>query len=287
MKKSLLYLLFTFTFSWLLAGFLYWTNGEMQSPEGMFVGALFMFGPTFGVIIVQKIIYREKIVKPLGISFRINWWFLVAWLLMPVLAFAAFGVALLFPEIEYSPSMMGMFERYKDIISPEKMATMKEQIETLPIHPVWVSLFMGLGAGVTINAVAGFGEELGWRGFLQKEWEHLGFWKSSIFIGIIWGIWHAPLILMGHNYPHYPVIGVFMMTVWCILLAPIFSTIRIRAQSVVAAAILHGTLNATYGISVIMLKGGNELLVGMTGLAGFLVLLVVDIIIVIQKQITR
>ena len=45
--------------------------------------------------------------------------------------------------------------------------------------PCWEDLI----AGVTVNAVAGFGEELGWRGFLQKELAFLGFWRSSLLIG--------------------------------------------------------------------------------------------------------
>ena len=83
-------------------------------------------------------------------------------------------------------------------------------------------------------------EEIGWRGLLQRELGFMEFWKSSLTIGVIWGIWHAPIILQGHNYPEHPVIGVFMMTIWCILLAPIFSYIRLKSKSVIAAAIMHG-----------------------------------------------
>lgn len=128
----------------------------------------------------------------------------------------------------------------------------------------------GLLAGITINAIAGFGEELGWRGFLLKQFKEMSFVKASILIGIIWGLWHAPLILMGHNYPQHPIAGVFMMTLWCILLTPIFLYITIKSKSVIAAAIIHGTLNATFGISIMLIEGGNDLTVGMTGVAGFI-----------------
>jgi hypothetical protein len=46
----------------------------------------------------------------------------------------------------------------------------------------WLALGQGLIAGATINAVAGFGEELGWRGFLYRELSFLGFWKSSLWL---------------------------------------------------------------------------------------------------------
>ncbi len=68
-----------------------------------------------------------------------------------------------------------------------------------------------------------------------------------------------------------------MMTIWCILLAPIFSYVRLKAKSVIAAAILHGSLNATAGLAIMVVKGGNDLLIGVTGLAGFIVLIIVNI----------
>ncbi|MCB0588319.1 MAG: hypothetical protein KDD06_23710, partial [Phaeodactylibacter sp.] len=67
-------------------------------------------------------------------------------------------------------------------------------------------------------------------------------------------------------------LGVLMMIIWCILLTPIFLYITIKARSVIAAAILHGTLNGTAGLAILMIQGGSDLLVGATGLAGFLAL---------------
>jgi len=63
-----------------------------------------------------------------------------------------------------------------------------------------------------------------------------------------------------------------MMIIWCALLAPIFLCIRLRTKSTIAAAIAHGTLNATAGIAIMPLAGGTDLSVGLTGLAGFLAL---------------
>jgi len=68
-----------------------------------------------------------------------------------------------------------------------------------------------------------------------------------------------------------------MMIVFTLLLAPIFSYITVRADSVIAAAVMHGTLNGTAGIPLLVLKGGNDLTVGVTGLAGFIVLALIDL----------
>lgn len=98
------------------------------------------------------------------------------------------------------------------------------------------------------------------------------FFKAAIIIGFIWGIYHAPVILMGYNYPQHPQIGVLMMIIFCILLTPLFLYITIKSKSVIAAAILHGTMNGTYGITLMMTDGGNDLTIGLTGLAGFIAL---------------
>ena len=68
-----------------------------------------------------------------------------------------------------------------------------------------------------------------------------------------------------------------MMTLFCLLLGPIFSYIRLRAGSVIAAAIAHGSLNGTGALSVLVLRGGNDLTVGLTGLAGLIVLATIDL----------
>jgi len=276
-KKALLFIGLTFFFCWLLVALFFAFGGKWNTPFSFAITMIYMFIPMTIAIFVQKFIYKESLKEPLGISFKLNRWFVIAWLLPPVIAFATLGISLLFPGVEYSPEMAGMFERFKSLFTPEQLAQMESQISTLPIHPIWLGLLQGLIAGITINAAAGFGEELGWRGLLQRELGYMGFWKSSVTTGAVWGIWHAPIILQGHNYPKHPVAGVFMMIIWCILLAPIFSYVRLKAKSVIAAAIIHGSFNATAGLAVMVVKGGNDLLIGVTGLAGFIVLLIANI----------
>ncbi len=274
-NQTTLFLILTFTISFLLAGIYKLTGGGSQDRTGfMILGIIYMFIPTIAVLIVKKLIHREKIASELMISFKINKWFFVAWLIIPVLAFLTFGISLLFPDVIYSPDMSGMFSRFESMMTPEQAEQMRASVESLPLHPVWITLMQGLIAGITVNAIAGFGEELGWRGFLLKQFKDMNFMKASILIGFIWGIWHAPMILMGHNYPDHPVAGVFMMTILCILLSVILLYITIKSKSVIAAAIMHGTMNATAGISIMLIEGGNDLTVGMPGVAGFITLII-------------
>jgi uncharacterized protein len=222
------------------------------------------------VLIVEKVIHKEKIKANLLISFKLNRWFAVAWLVTPLIAFGTLGISLLFSNVSFSPDMAGMMKRFEAMLSQEQLEQIRQSIETFPVHPFWITVLQGLLAGITINAVAAFGEELGWRGFLLKQFKEMSFLKASLTIGFIWGIWHAPIILMGHNYPQHPQLGVLMMTIWCLLLTPLFLYVTIKSGSVIAAAIMHGTLNGTAGIAIMLIEGGNDLTVGMTGLAGFI-----------------
>jgi membrane protease YdiL (CAAX protease family) len=183
--------------------------------------------------------------------------------------------------------MTGMFEKLQQSVftTSQQIAQIKSRLAAFSVHPIWILLSLGLFAGITINAVFGFGEELGWRGLLQKEFAYMGFWRSSAVIGVVWGLWHAPIILRGYNYPQHPVAGLAMMIIMCVLLTPIFSYVRIKAKSVIAAAIIHGSFNATNGLSFMMVKGGNDLTVGVLGAAGFIVLVMVNIGIVVYDRI--
>ena len=271
--KTRLFLLMVFGISYGLAGIFYLTGLEYGSTWGIVLATAYMFVPLTSAFLIEKGIHKQAVKSLFRINFRINGWFFVAWLSMPILSLLAMGSGLLLPGVSFDPEMGGMFERFSGMMSPEEIAAMRESIETLPLHPFWITLGQGLLAGITINAVAGFGEEVGWRAFLLNQFRGLSFFRASLLIGLIWGIWHAPLILMGHNYPTHPEWGVMMMTVFCMLLTPLFIYVTLRARSVIAAAIMHGSLNATVGIAIMMLRGGNDLQVGLTGGAGFAAIL--------------
>ena len=271
MKRAYLFLAFVFGISFTAAGIFYLTAGKTDSRLGLTIfGAAYMFIPSLSAVIVKKLIYREEIRRSLLISFKLNRWFLLAWLLMPVIVLCSVGISILFPDVSYNPEMSGMIDRLEGMMTQEQIAEARASLESLPINPLVLILFSGLLAGISINALAGFGEELGWRGFLLREFHGMSFIKASLFIGIIWGLWHAPLILMGHNYPEHPVTGIIMMVILCILITPLLIYVTLKSGSVIAAAIMHGTMNAVAGLSIMLIDGGNDLTVGIAGLAGFI-----------------
>jgi membrane protease YdiL (CAAX protease family) len=85
-----------------------------------------------------------------------------------------------------------------------------------------------------------FGEELGWRGYLQSELFKLGRVRGVLLVGLIWGAWHWPVILMGVNYPGHPLLGVLLNTLNTIGLAVVLGYAVLESGSVLLAAYLHG-----------------------------------------------
>ena len=238
------------------------------------MASLYMLLPMI-VAIVCQMISKERLASTGLLRFKISWAWLVAWLLPVAMVLLTIFVNTLLPGCEYNTDMSSMI--------PLDSAT-EEQREMLsmfmnPTVMIVVTIVSGLFAGVTINALFAFGEEYGWRNYLVSALKEKKFICASVFIGIVWGLWHFPLILLGHNYPQHSVVGVFMMVIFCVLASFIETYFVMKTKSVFPAAIFHGTINAVAGLNVILVKGGNDLLNGMTGLSGFFVMAVVVIMI--------
>jgi len=274
MKKSIQYIILTCVVSWAIAGIaiLFGLRIKQTLAYTIFAAA-FMCIPAICVIILQKY-HKEKPFRNLNISFKLNWWFLIAGIVPFIYTFITLGINILFPNVYFSSTHEGFIST----LSPEQAELFQQQIAQF--NPA-IFLLMQIGgalvAGYTINAVFAFGEELGWRGYLLKTLHNKKFLHVSLITGIVWGIWHFPLILLGHNYPQNPVAGVGMMIILCILLSPMMTYIVIKSKSVITAAIFHGSNNAIAGIVILYIVGGNDLTNGITGLAGFLALLLVNL----------
>uniref|UniRef100_A0A7C4UHP0 CPBP family intramembrane metalloprotease n=1 Tax=candidate division WOR-3 bacterium TaxID=2052148 RepID=A0A7C4UHP0_UNCW3 len=285
-RKIFIFLLLTFFLSWILA-LLFYLSGENWniSPLSQITGIIYMFMPLLSAIIVQRFIYKGEVKESLGISFKFNKWFLIAYLLPFFISICVSLFSIMMPDVSLSLDLSGFYERYRNIFSEEQIQTMKLQFEKYRYFILIMVLIQSLIAGLTINALFAFGEETGWRGFLFNELKNLRFWESSFLIGFIWGLWHAPIIAMGHNYPQHPKIGILMMILFCILYSPIFNYIRIKTKSVIGPSLLHGSLNATAGFTIMFLKGGNDLTIGITGIAGFISLIIIDLFLLLDKEI--
>ena len=285
MKKGIQFIVLTCLVSWTIAGVAIGLGlHEAKGLSYTVFAATYMLLPAICVIILQKL-HKEKLFSNLNISFRFNRWFLVAGVIPILYAFITLGINLFFPNVSFSDNYEGLLSS----LPAEQATLVAEQLSKFPpVVLLLINLVQAIIAGYTINAFFAFGEELGWRGYLLKALKGKKFLSVSLITGFIWGLWHFPLILIGHNYPQHPITGVGMMIIWCILLSPVITYMVIKSKSVITAAIYHGTLNAIAGIGVLYLVGGNDLTNGVTGIAGFITLLSINIAFFLyDKYITR
>lgn len=129
--------------------------------------------------------------------------------------------------------------------------------------------------GPIVNIIPTMGEELGWRGYLLPKLRILMSDRRALVVtGAIWGIWHAPVIAMGHNYGTeywgYPWLGILAMIVFCIVFGIIEGYAAIKLESAIPAAMIHSALNAGAGLPLYLVKSGYNPLLGPTvaGLIG-------------------
>ncbi len=91
-----------------------------------------------------------------------------------------------------------------------------------------------------------FGEEYGWRGFLQDELEPIGRRRAALLIGLVWGVWHIPIILSGiHTYPPTGP-GFLLAAVFFSLWGFVQSYAVHKTGSIWTAAVLHGIFNGLF-----------------------------------------
>jgi len=138
-----------------------------------------------------------------------------------------------------------------------------------------ITLLQIIVIGPIINIIPTLGEELGWRAYLLPQLRLLLSDRAALVIaGVIHGLWHTPVILMGHNYglsySGYPWLGILAMVVFCVWLGIIEGYMTIKINSVIPAAMIHSTINAGAGLAIIMAKSGYNPLLGppITGIVG-------------------
>jgi len=139
--------------------------------------------------------------------------------------------------------------------------------------------FTSLVGAPFINSIFGLGEELGWRGYLLPRLMPLGKWKAYPLLGAIWGLWHAPLIAIGFNYPGSPILGILFMMLLTTAIGFYINELTLRYKSALLAGWVHGVFNSqAYGIwRALLFANTNPFLGGITGLVGIVVLSVVGI----------
>lgn len=251
-KSVLWFLTIAVVISWTLFMAPMAFKGNPQQYAQMVVPfwALAMWGPGIAAIVttlfIDKQPFRALRLNTLGPK-RFYLW---AWLLPIVLTLLTLPVTLLLGTGQFDASLT-MFR-----------AALAQSPSAASLPPAEILVAIQLAFAVTlaplINMLFALGEELGWRGYLLPKLLPLGQWPAILISGAIWGLWHAPATLQGHNFPQHPYLGILLMTVGCILLGAIFSWLTLNTRSPWVAALAHGSVNAAPALAIYFLKPGFD-----------------------------
>jgi uncharacterized protein len=225
------------------------------------------FCPALATFVVRKWITREGF-DDLGLRFGSGRWFfyVLAWLLplFVVAGMAALGMALGLGTPDFSLARA---------IAAEPVGRDLSMMQGLGLLIVPQVLLVAL-----VSTPVLFGEEFGWRGFLQRRLFPGAPALAALVTGLIWGVWHYPLILRGYNYPDHPLRGAALFTVFTVLLSYIFGWFYRRSGSVWCASLAHAATNVVGALSLLWLAGmGGPIIVSYGGALALIPLAVVAI----------
>ncbi len=222
-----------------------------------------MFIPAVCAVVVRLFVERQGF-GDAGLRWGRGRHYVAAWLLPVGFGVAAMGLAVWLRQAEFDPWMTKFMVQMK---------TSAPEVELPSFGLTRVIVIVVNLLAVTVNTIPCFGEEFGWRGYLLMRLMPMGAGRAMVVTGAIWGVWHAPIILQGHNYPDHPVLGVPLMIGFCVLLGVVFGWLRLASGSVFAAAVAHASVNGPANTPLLFLRGRNDITTGITGLLGQAVML--------------
>jgi membrane protease YdiL (CAAX protease family) len=239
--------------------------------------AVAMWGPGVAALLVT-ILVEKKPIRTLRLNvLGPKRFYLWAWFLPPLLAAAAIPLSIALGLARYDPNLTILQQMVDQMPAGQAISAQMLLI---------IQLAQGILIGPLINVIFTLGEELGWRGFLLPRLEPLGQWKAILISGVIWGVWHAPVIAQGFNYPGHPIAGIFFMIVFTVLLGALMSWLYFATRSTWAPAFGHASINAWGGLPLIFLVAGYNPLFGGTiaSVAGWIVIGLFICLLVLTKQ---
>ena len=213
------------------------------------------FAPALATFIVRKWITREGFADA-GLGLHLGKWpyYLFGWLLpCAVVAFiclaaAAFGIAQ--PNFT-PPAIAAHLPHWIPDADAKYVLPLASLINALVATPLL------------------FGEEFGWRGYLQLRLFPTRPTLAALVTGLVWGPWHWPVLARGYDAVGSPLVTLGMLTVSAIFLAIIFGWIRRKTGSVWATSLAHSATNAIGG-SLTVLWFANPSSAIFTSYLGFL-----------------
>ncbi|MEJ2756895.1 MAG: CPBP family intramembrane metalloprotease [Anaerolineales bacterium] len=282
-KRIRIYLAFAFGISWITGLVIFLRGGLSDSRElvegsglteaFVLMATAYMFAPAIAHALTRLITREGWQDTWLQLDVRKSWRYLLAtWFGTPLLlVFGAAVYFLLFPQ---------HFDSGLQIIRDLMADAADSGVDTSvsPAAFAAVQIFQAVLVAPVVNLIPIFGEEFGWRAYLLPKLLPLGERKAYMYSGLIWGVWHVPVILMGYNYgldyPGAPWLGAVLFIWIAFVTGTFFGWATLKVKSVWPAIVGHAVLNGIASAVVLFTVGETSpllgpLVVGLIGSSGF------------------
>jgi membrane protease YdiL (CAAX protease family) len=226
-KRALkVYLIITFTVSAIIEA-VWICFDKFATQTG--IAALLMFVPLIAAIFVSRKFYTKQ--HMLGIN-RCNFVYIIIAVLVPLIyLILSYGLFWFFAKGSFVGNI-------SDLLGKAVSDSGKK-------IPDYITIIISLVINFFLCVITALGEEVGWRGLMYPVMQRIWGWKKAIVVsGLIWAIWHLPIVIAGLYMPGtimLYLIPVFVIEIFAITV--IISWIRIKSNSVWTAIFLHAVHN--------------------------------------------
>jgi membrane protease YdiL (CAAX protease family) len=157
----------------------------------------------------------------------------------------AFAIPLAYTAIAYAGVWLAGFGGFPD---PKFIDSTRSSLgwSAAPDWLVISGYFLLIGsAGMVMSMAFALGEEIGWRGFLAPRMtEAFGFKRGALLTGVIWTLWHLPLVFFADYSNSTP--WWFAMSCFAVLMlgmSVIMAWLRLTSGTLWTAALFHASHN--------------------------------------------
>ncbi|MFB6127309.1 MAG: CPBP family intramembrane glutamic endopeptidase [Halolamina sp.] len=259
------FLLVTFGVSWMTGAVLWATGGLVDSPEvvgpltlaALLLPTAYMFGPAVGNVAARLLTgegKRRLMLRP-DVDGAVRT-YAAMWLLPAALTVVGGATYFLAFPSQFSPGL----SQFRTTLASAGAAGLDARTVAA------IQILAAVTVAPLLNVVVTFGEEFGWRAYLLPKLRPLGERRAAVAVGVVWGVWHWPIIAMGHNYgldyPGAPWTGMVAFVAFTVSVGVLLAWATLREGSVWSAALGHGAVNAGGGLPLLFLGGSSRPLLG-------------------------
>ncbi|MEU0488022.1 CPBP family intramembrane glutamic endopeptidase [Nocardiopsis sp. NPDC006139] len=261
LREVAVFVLVAYALAWAVHAPLLLGGTGPDDPAYGLAATVYMFTPAAAAVAVTLFVWRPSgFARALGLAARGSWrraggYSLLAFVLMPLLGFAAALAAGLVGAVRLDlVDFSGLREVLPDFV-PDLAAAMPDS--GFP----WAAFLAALGVALVSSVptlVLAFGEELGWRGYLLPRLLPLGVWPALAVSGAVWGLWHAPQLLIQYLHGGFDGAQVALFLVFCVVAGVVIGWFRLASGSVWPAVLAHGANNALNTIGFVTLSAAGS-----------------------------